>query len=282
MQGEFAISDDPGTVLESYAGPAQALQRGLAAGGMAASPVAAARPVPAALEEVPYRSPYRWTAPRLLICEDGTLEQGELVYVRAEKIVIGRTKGDVVIGHDVAMSASHAEIARLDCGGKHAWVLRDLGSSNGTLARVRSVTLKPGLVLQLGSRRYRFEPPASATMATHHAAEPRTVMLSDPQGVPVDALPALVDSTGDGKPPAVRMPFRSTRLTIGRPGQGNDLEIDDLCLARTHAVVSRDASGMWQLEAQPSINGVWVKIEAIRLTDQCHFQCGEQRFRFQA
>ncbi len=282
MQGESFISDDPGTVLESYVGPAQALQRGIAASGMAASPVAAARPGPAALAEGADRSPYRWTAPRLLICEDGTLEQGELVYVRAEKIVIGRTKGDVVIGHDVAMSASHAEIARLDCGGKHAWVLRDLGSSNGTLARVRSVTLKPGLVLQLGSRRYRFEPAAFATTAAQHAAEPRTVMLSDPQNVPVDALPALVDSTGDGKPPAVRMPFRSTRLTIGRPGQGNDLEIDDLCLARTHAVVSRDASGMWQLEAQPSINGVWVKIEAIRLTDQCHFQCGEQRFRFQA
>jgi hypothetical protein len=66
----------------------------------------------------------------------------------------------------------------------------------------------------------------------------------------------------------------------GRPGFSNDIEIHCLCLAKTHAVVTRDVSGVWQLEAQPSLNGVWVKVDAIQLTDNCHFQCGEQRFRF--
>ncbi|MFM8984680.1 MAG: hypothetical protein ACKONH_01225, partial [Planctomycetia bacterium] len=53
-----------------------------------------------------------------------------------------------------------------------------------------------------------------------------------------------------------------------------------LCLAGTHAMVIRDASGTWHLEAQPSINGVWAKVEAVNLTGNCLFQCGEQRFRF--
>ena len=69
-------------------------------------------------------------------------------------------------------------------------------------------------------------------------------------------------------------------MTIGRPACGNDIEIDDLCLARTHAVVTRDVGGAWQMEALPSVNGGWVRVDAIRLVNNCHFQCGEQRFWF--
>jgi hypothetical protein len=34
------------------------------------------------------------------------------------------------------------------------------------------------------------------------------------------------------------------------------------------------------MESQPSLNGIWVKVDAIKLSDNCLFQCGEQRFRF--
>lgn len=275
MHADDPISDDPGTILESYESIPRALP---SVAGPA--PVPPVRPVAAPVEETPYRSPYRWTAPRILICDDGSLETGEEFYVRSDKIVIGRTSGDIVIGHDSAMSSGHAEIARRDAGGKHAWVLRDLGSSNGTLVRARTVTLKPGIAIQLGSRRYRFEPTGTdSALASAAANEPKTAMLNDFHGTAADLLPALVEFTSDGQQPA-RHAFRAPRVTIGRPGCGNNIEIDDLCLARTHAVVTRDASGVWQLEASPSLNGVWVKIDAIKLTDSCHFQCGEQRFRF--
>lgn len=275
MPPDDFISDDPGTILDSY----QSVPRAFV-GGLGAGHIAPARPIAAACEEVPYRSPYRWIAPRILICDDGSLEEGEVVYVRSDKITIGRTTGDIVIGHDVAMSSGHAEIARRDSGGKYAWVLRDLGSSNGTLARVRNVTLKPGITVQLGSKRYRFETPHMAHAAAEtDTAEPRTAMLADLRETPVDTLPALVETTPGGRQ-QIRYPFKATRVTIGRPGFGNDIEIDDLCLAKTHAVATRDVTGTWQLEAQPSLNGVWVKVDAIRLSDNCHFQCGEQRFRF--
>lgn len=275
MPSDAFLSDDPGTILDSYESVPKML-----AGGMGASHVAPARPVAVASEEVLYRSPYRWTAPRILICDDGSLDEGEIIYVRSDKIAIGRTQGDIVIGHDVAMSSSHAEIARRDAGGKHAWVLRDLGSSNGTLVRVRNVTLKPGTTVQLGSKRYRFEPSGPLQPPAADAPEPKTALLSGLPDNPADFLPALVDVTAGGGGQQARHPFRATRVTIGRSGVGHDIAIDDLCLAETHAVVTRDLSGVWQLEALPSLNGVWVKVDAIRLGDNCYFQCGEQRFRF--
>lgn len=274
MQEDFLISDDPGTILDSFEGAPRALAAG------AAMPSPAARKLPAPADEVLYKSPYRWQAARILICDDGSLDDGEALYVRSDRIVIGRTQGDIVIGHDAAMSASHAEIVRRDVGGKYAWVLRDLGSSNGTLARVRTVTLKPGVTILLGSKRYRFELPGQASAVSSAKDDPGTAVLTHHKSLPNDALPALVESPTPGAAALSRYPMRSTRVTIGRPGCGNDLEIDDVCLAGTHAVVTRDASGVWQLEASPSLNGVWVKIDAIKLTDSCHFQCGEQRFRF--
>ena len=275
MHDESQISDDPGTILESY----ESVPRAMPIGGAAAQfPPARASTSP--IDEVPYKSPYRWTAPRILICDDGSLQEGELVYVRSDKIIIGRTTGDIVIGHDVAMSASHAEIARRDSGGKQAWVLRDLGSSNGSLARVRTVTLKPGVSIQLGSKRYRFELPGPAHASAAKIDEPVTAILADFHSMAADALPALVENSMPGVTTGTRYPLRASRVTIGRPACGNDIEIDDLCLARTHAVVTRDVGGAWQMEALPSVNGVWVRVDAIRLVNNCHFQCGEQRFWF--
>ena len=273
MADDSSISDDPGTILDSYE---SALKR-----MPPKSPafVPAARPA-VAVDEVLYKSPYRWKAPRILICEDDSLDDGEVVHVRSDKIVIGRTKGDIVIGHDVAMSGAHAEIVRKDSGGRHAWVLKDLGSSNGTLARAKTVTLQPGSTVLLGSKRYRFEQPGGAQHAAGGGDEPGTTVLADLGSTPADALPALVESGTSGGTAAARHPFKTTRIKIGRPGLGNDIEIDDLCLAGVHAVVTRDFTGVWQLEAQPSVNGVWVRVDRIPLVDNCLFQCGEQRFRF--
>jgi len=268
---DYSISDDPGTILDSYASAPRALP-----------PAVTFKPIstPPPTEEILYRPVHRWAAPRVLICDDGSLDDGETVYVRSDKIVIGRAKGDIVIGHDVAMSGSHAEIARRDSGGKHAWILKDLGSSNGTLVRARNVTLRPGIVLQLGTKRFRFELPQGVAPAPDGTEDAKTTLLADMKNFPADILPALVDGSPSNGAAATRYPFRSTRVTIGRPRCGNDIEIEDLCLSSTHAVVTRDVSGAWQLEARPSLNGVWVQVDAVTLTDNCLFQCGEQRFRF--
>jgi len=270
MSDDSSISDDPGTILDSY----DSILKNLPV------PPPAARPVPAPVQEVLYKSPYRWKAPRIIICDDDSLEDGETVHVRTDKVVIGRTKGDVLIGHDVAMSATHAHIARQDSGGQYAWVLKDLGSSNGTLVRAKTVTLRPTTTVLLGSKRYRFEQPGAAQRGGVDEGEPGTALLADLGMMPTDALPALVETIAPGNGEPARLPFKAPRVRIGRPGFGNEIEIDDLCLAGTHAIATRDYSGVWQIEAQSSLNGIWVKVDAIRLVDNCLFQCGEQRFRF--
>lgn len=279
MSHHDQISDDPGTILDSFEDISNALKAGRATPAARPAP-ALAKPVnTASYDEAIYRSPYRHTAPRITICDDGSLEEGEIVYVRAERFVIGRAKGDIIIGHDVAMSASHAEITRADIGGKYGWRLRDLGSSNGTFVRCRTVTLRPGMILLLGSRRYRFDLPTVASAALDNGDDEQKTRLvtgSDREAV----LPALVEVATTSESSEMRFPFRSLRLSIGRPGAGNDIELDDLCVAKVHAIVTRDASGDWQLQSQPSLNGLWVKVDAVKLTDGCLFQCGEQRFRF--
>ena len=272
MSDDSSISDDPGTILDSYESVLKRMPPAPAA-------VPAARPV-ASVEEVLYKSPYRWKPPRILICDDNSLDEGETVRVRSDKVAIGRTKGEIVIGHDVAMSGAHAEIVRKDIGGQHVWVLKDLGSSNGTFARAKTVTLKPGITVILGSKRYRFEQPGGAQPAAGGDNDPGTAMLANLGNMAADALPAFVETATPGSPSEARHAFTSTRMKIGRPGLGNEIEIDDLCLAGVHAVVTRDYSGVWQIEAQPSLNGVWVKVDKITLADNCLFQCGEQRFRF--
>jgi pSer/pThr/pTyr-binding forkhead associated (FHA) protein len=232
------------------------------------------------IEEVLYRSPFRWRAPRVLVCDDNSLNEGETVYIRSEKTVVGRKSGDIVVGHDLAMSASHAEIVRKDSSGTHAWVLRDLESSNGTLVRAQAVILKAGKILQLGSKRYRFVEPRQTGDAVEPADNAGTAVVAEMRSTPEESWPALVENgTTDNDTPA-RYPLRGTRVAIGRPGCGNDIEIDDPCLARTHAIVTCDETGIWRMKAQASLNGVWVRVESIRLADNCFFQCGEQRFRF--
>lgn len=258
MADNSFLSDDPGTILDS-----------------------SEKPLVAPPQEIPYRSPHHWAAPRLVICDDGSTETGEVVYIRSDRFLIGRTQGDIMVGHDAAMSGTHAEIARRDVGGKFAWILRDLGSANGTFARASSVTLRAGLAMLLGSKRYRFELPRQASAAgTTNTQSTGTVMVQDFARLPDELLSALVETQTPTSAITARYPLRAARVALGRPGYGNGIEIDDPCLARAHAIISRDAGGTWQLAAQPSLNGVWVKIDNIRLTNNCQFQCGEQRFRF--
>jgi pSer/pThr/pTyr-binding forkhead associated (FHA) protein len=283
MPHDPRISDDPGTILDSFADVSRVLRNVQpAAAASPASPVVPAG-VPAAterLDEVLYQSPYRIRAPRITICDDNSLDEGEVVYVRADQVVIGRSKGDIRIPNDNAMSGCHAEVVRVDIGGRHGWVLRDLGSSNGTLAKCRSITLRHDVVVLIGSRRYRFD--AGSGQPAGPGDEPKTTLLDAARPLAPDALPALVETLPQDDRPPERFPFRTLSFTIGRPGGGNAIELEDLCVSQRHATVTRDAGGAWQMRAEPSLNGIWARIEAVRLTDGCLFQCGEQRFRFHA
>jgi pSer/pThr/pTyr-binding forkhead associated (FHA) protein len=270
------ISDDPGTVLDSYDDVAKPVP-GLSA---ASAPLASQSKREGPAERL-YQSPVRFAAPRLTICDYSSLDDGEVVYLRSGRTVIGRTTGDITIPLDTIMSAEHAEILRQDAGGALSWVLRDLDSSNGTLVRCRDLTLQSGTVIQIGSRRYRFEGPASLPPpAAGNSSAPHTSLADHLGSAASRSFPALVDCSSGATGDAVRIVITTERARIGRPGCDNEIELDDSCVAPLHAIIESDVTGNWKIHAKPTLNGIWARVKGVKLTHGCLFQCGEQRFKF--
>ena len=70
-------------------------------------------------------------------------------------LLIGRSPGCDLVLEDPTVSRHHAELIRE----RDRWVLRDMGSTNGTRVngwRVRRAVVAPGDVIALGAQRLRF------------------------------------------------------------------------------------------------------------------------------
>lgn len=273
--------DDRGTVLESIdALQAECVgQRDLLSSE--ARPATRREPVPvgAALGDIEefFRPAFRPPVPRLILLDDGTGDSGETIRLRDQVVSIGRTEGTVRLPHDPLVSSKHAEIIREGNAAPFKWVLKDNGSANGTFVRSSKSLLRPDRILILGSRRFRFRASAAVPQSAHAPQHAGTVAV-DTRGIGVTSWPALIESLNTSSP--LELQLKKEVLSVGRPGAGNDIELDDPCIAKHHAQISRNSAGEWHIEATPSKNGVWVQINAIRLTSTCRFQCGEQRFLF--
>jgi pSer/pThr/pTyr-binding forkhead associated (FHA) protein len=216
------------------------------AGGLQRFTAADGPPPPA--EAIPFRPTVRGSMALLRIVDDGS-EDGEVIRIRQERIVVGRGGADVVVPHDISMSAHHAAIERL---GDSGWRLRDLGSTGGTFVRVTTARLRDGTVLQVGRTRLRFQA--------------------------VDLTEAwLIEEWPDR--PGVRHECHAPATAIGRVGGGDGIGLDDPFVSPLHAAVHRTPRG-WTIE-NTGMNGLWVRIEApIRMAAPSQFLCGEQRFVF--
>ncbi|MFM8377797.1 MAG: FHA domain-containing protein [Planctomycetia bacterium] len=235
------------TLLESFDSWAQLLRHGES---QRRQPGAGAeRPrTPSVPEALPYRPLLRRPLALLHVVDDGH-EDGETIRLRADRLEIGRTEGDVTIPHDISMSTRHAV---LECGPGGTWLLSDAGSAGGTYVRVMAARLHDGSCLQLGASKLRFDAAAGT--------EPALVELA----------PA-----GDGPRHACSGPL----TTIGRAGGGCDVEIGDPFISPRHAEVHA-AAGAWRIENR-GLNGLWVRISGpVKLTHPAQFMCGEQRFVF--
>ncbi|MCB9868603.1 MAG: FHA domain-containing protein [Planctomycetes bacterium] len=81
---------------------------------------------------------------------------GELIALGSQTVTIGRRQGNTVVLHDEKVSGQHASISNE--GGQ--WVLKDLGSTNGTLMegrRIDEVGLTENDIVQLGRIRVAFK-----------------------------------------------------------------------------------------------------------------------------
>ena len=215
--------------------------------------------------------------PRLTILNDGDTNAGEMVWLREASTVIGRTSGHIRLPHDPLVSGTHAEIVREGTAAPYRWILRDLGSSNRTFVSCAKALMRPDQIIILGSRRLQFRNSAIA-MPRPSTQNPSTV-LADSQEVLASLWPSLVEITATPNP--LEIPLRGASLSVGQPGYGNDIELDDPLIAQHHAQIVRQPSGQWRIESKRSTNGVWIQTSAIRLSSLCRFQCGEQRFLFE-
>jgi pSer/pThr/pTyr-binding forkhead associated (FHA) protein len=272
-EGGTVLEPIPPSARPGSATAATAGQDGTRLESLPANQVTPARgPAPT---EAAYRAQIRPLVPRLVMLDDGEQAAGETVWLREPATVIGRSEGEIRLPHDPLVSGRHAEIIREGAARPHRWLLRDLGSANGTFVRCARTPLRQDAIIILGSRRFRFRPPQAKPAAGTFASG---TVLADVAALPSSGWPALVETT-QARPP-VEIMLAGVDLSVGRPGQGNAIEIDDPLLAATHARILRQPSGQWMLEALPSLNGVWVQVQGIVLAPVSRFQIGEQRFLF--
>jgi pSer/pThr/pTyr-binding forkhead associated (FHA) protein len=197
--------------------------------------------------------------------------------MRGDKLVIGRTEGDILIPHDPMISSRHAEIVRFLDGGRYRWRLTDLRSTNGTFVRLNTFQLKHNQEILIGSHRFRFHAaPPGAELPPAEGPAPSGTRGWESVSV-TDVMPALVELTahGDGQ----RFLVSQHDVWIGRDTTQCLVVIpDDPLVSPRHARLTRDSKNRWQLTNANSLNGVWLRVDEVAIDTSCQFQVGEQRF----
>jgi pSer/pThr/pTyr-binding forkhead associated (FHA) protein len=178
------------------------------------------------------------------------------------------------------MSSRHAEITRQQSSGGFRWVLTDQQSTNGTFVRVGSAVLANQAEFLVGRGRYRFEAGSSGQAPTVEASN----LLTDGTVPWINesvrsVVPVLVEITPGGT--GQRCPLNQAEIWIGRDARTCQIvRTDDKLLNGRHARLYRDPKGLWHVENNKTLNGVWLRIEQIALIGTCQFRLGEQRFLF--
>ncbi len=75
--------------------------------------------------EMPFRPVVRSPSAKLTICDDGE-STGELIRLRSERFIIGRTEGDLQLPNDEQVSSRHVSLTQQVVGNKTRWVVTDL------------------------------------------------------------------------------------------------------------------------------------------------------------
>ncbi|HVA51054.1 MAG TPA: FHA domain-containing protein [Pirellulales bacterium] len=249
-------------------------------------PAARAPAPPSAATENDGSQPFRPTLrpPMLVLCVvDQGRDGGEFRRIRGDRAVIGRAEGDLVISHDPGISGQHAELVRLESGGRLRWWLQDLQSRNGTFARCNEAPLEHEQEFMVGMRRFRFEMAGAAPAEPAEPATPPGPARITTQGwqtvTPADLsrlAPSLVELTPTGT--GTRTPLAAAEHWIGSDAECTVVVADDPFVGRRHAKIVRTPQGRWRIEDGPSRNGTWLRVRRIPIDTTAEFQMGEQRF----
>jgi pSer/pThr/pTyr-binding forkhead associated (FHA) protein len=270
----------PGTLLETDDEIRQALLTNRpgqpAAPPTAPSPKQTHSPPPSSAS--PYRPTLRPPVALLTVLDDGKGD-GEVLRLRADRFIIGRSEGDFLIPHDLLISARHLEITRHRVGDQYRWVLTDLQTTNGLFIRVSRTVLADRAEFLVGKGRYRFEAgggeqPNTVDYLPSDSQRGSTRPLGDAAN---EQRPALVELVGDKI--ISRVPLTKAEYWIGSDPACSIYRPGDPFIEPRHVRLYRDANGAWHAQNNKTSNGLWSRVPQITVEDGCLFQIGEQRFR---
>jgi hypothetical protein len=247
-----------------------------------ATPVAKVAPpmkAKAAPAVPPYRPTVRPSICMLTVFDDGKTE-GEVIRIRTNRFVIGRSEGDFLIPHDEQISSKHIEIGRQLIAGQHRWVISDLQSTNGLFLRVSRTALNDRTEFLVGKGRYRFEHAiASSSDTIDHVdwTPPSTGTQAFGELATTGVNPALVELVAGGI--VSRVQLTKLEYWIGSAADCAVGRTDDPFIEAKHVRVFRDARGVWNAQNNRTLNGLWLKVPQVIVEESCLCQIGEQRFR---
>lgn len=231
---------------------------------------------PAAPAVTAWRPTQRPPVALLTVRDDGRAD-GEVVRLRADRFVLGRTEGDLTFPHDAIVSTRHAEITRQHVGGVWRWAVTDLQSTNGLYVRLSRTPLVDRREFLAGGGRYRFDAPEGSTdtAAPLPGDAPPTGGTAGPREL-TQAPPALTELVGGGVGNRVVLTY--SEYWIGSdPTCGIRRPNDPFCEAR-QVRVYRTPKG-WVAEHPKTLNGLWVRLPRVVAERILQFQIGEQRFK---
>jgi len=225
---------------------------------------------PAATGARKYAPQLRPAAPWLYVMDDSqSYASSEVIRLKKDCYVIGRSTGDIQVAHDQLISPVHVCLERIETvqpatepqPGKPSfvWRIKDLNSDTGTFLNIFDATLRHGDHLLWGACRAKIR---------------------------IDAETHELRLT-------VAPPFSARQVLTLQPGVhnlGRDADLcpllslpDDMMLEPRHAQFAYNMEkNTWSIHAYRSLNGIWLRLRNTheirdrRLT----FQAGEQRFTF--
>lgn len=204
--------------------------------------------------------PFNRPPAAVLAVLDDYRDAAEFLRLRGDVYRIGRDHGDLLIPHDSEIAAVHCEISREEGGGRWRWFLTDLSEDQGVFVKVNECALKHGDEIIVGTHRLRFE--SVSELEPDPSKKYRIV------GAGRNATSFSVE-------------LRAQFTWIGSdPGFCGAFTLDDSYVDPRHALLRLDARARWCIKDANSVNGVWVRIQRVRLRSGCSFRCGEQLFRF--
>lgn len=217
----------------------------------------------------------RSAPPAFLKVVSGARQGLNIPLVHGELLTIGRKNGELLLD-DPLVSSSHARLLYKD----DAWVIQDLGSTNGTMIDgrlVRESQLRPGAELAIGSHRLvlfvGIEPEPQRPKQRENTADIAWLMdeelvelqnTGDRTAPPADVidqdlrlppgLQALVEVVAGEDLGQVHR-FTRGNITIGR--KSGEVPLSDIEVSRRHAVIEVFGRRMLFLRDLGSTNGTY-------------------------